>query len=74
MQISALKEQTSGLDQNTIGQRQDVICSISVPPDVDPELNEDDVITADSRARNNSQTSDIFRALLVLTCTNASLI
>ena len=47
--------QPSGVDQNTVGQRQDVICSISVPPDVDPDnielgwLNEDDIITNDSR-------------------------
>ena len=47
--------QPSGVDQNTVGQRQDVICSISVPPDVDPDtielgwLNEDDIITDDNR-------------------------
>ena len=47
--------QPSGIEQNTVGQRQDVICSISVPPDVDPDtielgwLNEDDIITDDSR-------------------------
>ena len=47
--------QPSGVDQNTVGQRQDVICSISAPPDVDPDnielgwLNEDDIITNDSR-------------------------
>ena len=47
--------QPSGFDQNTVGQRQDVICSISVSPDVDPDtielgwLNEDDIITNDSR-------------------------
>ena len=47
--------QPSGVDQNTVGQRQDVICSISVPPDVNPDnielgwLNEDDIITNDSR-------------------------
>ena len=47
--------QPSGFDQNIVGQRQDVICSISVPPDVDPDtielgwLNEDDIITNDSR-------------------------
>ena len=40
---------------NIIGERQDVICSISIPPDVDPDtiefgwLNEDDIITNDSR-------------------------
>ena len=38
-----------------VGQRQDVVCSISVPPDVDSDtielswLNEDDIITNDSR-------------------------
>ena len=47
--------QPSGVDQNTVGQRQDVICSISIPPNVDPDtielgwLNEDDIITDDSR-------------------------
>ena len=47
--------QPSGIGQNTVGQRQDVICSISVPHDVDPDtielgwLNEDDIITNDSR-------------------------
>ena len=45
----------SGFDQNTVGYRQNVICSVSVPPDVDPDtielqwLNEDDIITDDSR-------------------------
>ena len=45
----------SGFGQNTVGQRQDVICSISIPPDVDPDtielgwLNEDDIITDDYR-------------------------
>ena len=45
----------SGFDQNTVGYRQNVICSLSVPPDVDPDtielqwLNEDDIITDDSR-------------------------
>ena len=47
--------QPSGIDQNTVGQRQDVICSISVPPGVDFDtvelgwLNEDDIIIDDSR-------------------------
>ena len=50
----------SGFSQKTIGQRQDVICSISVPPDVDPDtielgwLNEDDIITDDSRVTINT--------------------
>ena len=47
--------QPSGFGQNTVGQRQNVICSISLPADVDPDtvefgwLNEDDIITNDSR-------------------------
>ena len=47
--------QLNGSDQSTVGQRQDVICSISVPPDVDPDtielgwLNEEDIVTDDSR-------------------------
>ena len=47
--------QPSGFYQNTVGYRQDVICSISIPPDVDPDtielgwLNEDDIITDDNR-------------------------
>ena len=57
--------QPSGFSQKTIGQRQDVICSISVPPDVDPDtielgwLNEDDIITDDSRVSINTS-SDYF--------------
>ena len=45
----------SGFNRNTVGQRQDVICSISIPPDVDPDTvelawdNEEDIITDDSR-------------------------
>ena len=47
--------QPSGVDQNIVGKRQDVICSISVHPNVNPDtvelgwLNEDDFITNDSR-------------------------
>ena len=47
--------QPSGFYQNTVGYRQDVICSIFLLPDVDPDtidlgwLNEDDIITDDSR-------------------------
>ena len=47
--------QPTGFNQNTVGQRQDMICSISIPSDVDPDtielgwLNEDDIITDDSR-------------------------
>ena len=47
--------QPSGFYRNTVGYRQDVICSISVPPNADPDtielgwLNEDDIITDDYR-------------------------
>ena len=46
---------SSGLAYNVLGERQDVICLISVPPDVDPNtvefgwLDEDDIITDDNR-------------------------
>ena len=47
--------QPSGLSQNTVGQRQDVICSIYLPPTVDINtirlgwLYEDDITTDNSR-------------------------
>ena len=47
--------QPSGFNQTTVGQRQDIICSVSVPPDMDPDtielgwLNEEDIVTNDSR-------------------------
>ena len=47
--------QPSGFNQKTIGQRQDIICSISVPPDMDPDtielgwLNEENIVTDDGR-------------------------
>ena len=51
--------QPSSFGQNIVGQRQNVICSISLPADVDPDtvklgwLNEDDIITDDSRVTIN---------------------
>ena len=65
--------QPSGLDQNTVGQRQDVICSISVPPDVDPDtielgwLNEDDIITNDSRVTVDTSSDYLNGSTLVTT-------
>ena len=47
--------QPSGFDQNTVGQRQNLICSISLPPDVDLDaiefgwIYENSFITDDSR-------------------------
>ena len=64
--------QPSGFDQNIVGQRQDVICSISVPPDVDPDtielgwLNEDDIITDDSRVTIDTS-SDYFNDSTLVT-------
>ena len=48
-----------------VEQRQDMICSISVPSDVDPDtielgwLNEDDIITDDSRVTITEQSDDL---------------
>ena len=62
----------SGFGQNTVGQRQDVICSISIPPDVDPDtielswLNEDDIITDDSRVSIDTS-SDYFNDSTLVT-------
>ena len=45
----------TGFNQNTVGQRLDVICSISVPPDMDPDtielgwVNEEGIITTNNR-------------------------
>ena len=64
--------QPSGFDQNNVGQRQDVICSISVPPDVDPDtvelgwLNEDVIITDDSRVTIDTS-SDYFNGSTLVT-------
>ena len=47
--------QPSGFYLNTVGYRQDVICSVILLPDLDPDtielgwLNEDDIITDDNR-------------------------
>ena len=52
-------------EPNTIGQRQEVVCSISVPPDVDPDtielgwLDEDD-ITNETRVTVYKLTNDSF--------------
>ena len=65
--------QPSGFNRNTVGQRQDVICSISVPPDVDPDtiefgwLNEDDIITDDSRVTIDTSVTYLNGSTLVTT-------
>ena len=52
--------QPSGFGQNTVGRRQDVICSLYIPPDVDPGnaelgwLYQDDIITDDNRVTINN--------------------
>ena len=57
--------QPSGFGQNIVQQSQDVICSISVPSNVDPDaiklgwLNEDDIITDDNRVTIDAS-SDYF--------------
>ena len=65
--------QPSGFNRNTVGQRQDVICSISVPPDVDPNtvefgwLNEDDIITNDSRVTIDTSVTYLNGSTLITT-------
>ena len=64
--------QFSDFGQNIIGEKQDVICSISVPSDVDPDtivlgwLNEDDIITGDSRVTIDTS-SDYFNDSTLVT-------
>ena len=55
MSFLSISLQPSDLYQNTVGNKQDIICTLSVPPDVDPDtvelgwLFEDDIITDDGR-------------------------
>ena len=64
--------QPSGYYQNTVGYRQDVICSVNLPPDIDPDtielgwLNEDDIITDDGRVTIDT-TSDYYNDSSLLT-------
>ena len=64
--------QPSGINQNIVGQRQDVICLVSVPPNVDPNtielgwLNEEDIISDDSRVTINTP-SDYFNDSTLVT-------
>ena len=56
--------QPSGSSQNTVGRRQDVICSISITADVDPDsidlawFNEEDIVTIDGRVTIVESTND----------------
>ena len=65
--------QPSGFNRNTVGQGQDVICSISVPSDVDPDtiefgwLNEDDIIADDSRVTIVRSSNDSFNGSTLVT-------
>ena len=53
--ILSISLQPSGFGQNTVGQRQDVICSVFIPSGADYDtielawLNEQDIVTADGR-------------------------
>ena len=54
----------SGFDQNTVGQTQDVICTISLSSVVDPDsielawLNEENIVTVDSRVTTNTSSDN----------------
>ena len=62
----------SGFYQNTVGYRQDIICSLPVPPGVDPDavelgwVNEDDIITDDDRVTIDTS-SDYYNDSSLLT-------
>ena len=64
--------QPSGFGQS-VGERQDVICSIYVPPDVNPDtiefgwINEDDIITNDSRVTIVRSSNDSFNGSTLVT-------
>ena len=64
--------QPTGIDQNTVERRQNIICLISVLPDVDPDtielgwLNEDDIIIDDSRVTINTS-SDYYNDSTLVT-------
>ena len=63
--VLSISLQLSG--QNTVGQRQDVICSVFIPSDEDPDavklawLNEQDIVTVDGRITIN-ESSDNFES------------
>ena len=65
--------QPSGFSQNTVGQRQDVICSIFIPLNVNPNairlawLNEEDIVTVDSRVTINASSGNFSAGSLVTT-------
>ena len=57
--------------ENTVGQQQDVICTLSVPPDVNPNsielgwLYEDNIITDDNRVTISTSNNYYFDRTLV---------
>jgi len=68
--------QPRGFNQNTVGKTQDVICSISLSSDVDPDsielswLKKEDFITADGRVTiingdNNSNASNLIISTII---------
>ena len=63
--------QPSGFNKNTVGQQQDVICSVSLPPDVDPNdvdlgwLYEERIIDDDNRVTINPSSGYFNNTILV---------
>ena len=63
--------QPNDFGQNTVGRRQDVICSLYIPPDVDPYnaelgwLYKDDIISDDNRVTINSSNNHFNDSTLV---------
>ena len=71
--ILSISLQPSGFSQNTVGQRQEVICSIFVPINVDLDaitlawLNEEDIITTDGRVTIDESNSNSSAGNLTVT-------
>ena len=71
--ILSISLQPSGFSENTVGQRQEVICSIFVPINVDLDaitlawLNEEDIITTDGRVTIDESNSNSSAGNLTVT-------
>ena len=72
MAFLSISLQPSDVYQNTVGNKQDIICSLSVPPNMDPDtfelgwLNEDDIVTDDGRVTIDTS-SDYYNDSSLLT-------
>ena len=59
--LLAISLQPSGFDQNIVGQRQDIICSVSIPPEVGADTVEIGWLSEENISDNNRITSVTLR-------------